>query len=238
MKMDKRTNLKHVFDECNSNNILISLNESCCDSSNLDKKLNSTQIGYIYAEAKSPDGILEEIEEEGSATVFWRFDGRSKVQNIELGYLISNIFKKNGYIVEWDENMERKIAAVIEKSDLPPRFMRKWHIKHAIDRTDPDEHEIFKRPVSDTEDEDIVDQNTNKTLEHELSDIEDELTDGEDRVDTDIDVIFEKMDQTNFFSGDEEDNVGNCDPSDEEGDETVCPPNCNCVNCKAEIEDC
>ena len=131
----KRSHLRVVFDECSKRGILTSLNESCCDTCNtcalnLELEKHPECFGYVYSHAQTVDRVMEELLEEGSSTIFFGFDGRTEKDLKKTGYALASILKKHGYIVDWNENMTRKIAVVIEESDLPPGFKEKWLKTH------------------------------------------------------------------------------------------------------------
>ena len=207
--MKVRTNIKEVFDTLRVNGFDIELGESCC-SGPQSYPLQSTKCGWIRACVENDDIIMVDINEEGSAEVSWNFGPQDKISVIADS--IVNAFTKKGYIVVWNKKMGGKITAVIEIDDLPTSFLKKW-IGNIIEEDD---------------DDDFI----------------------EERIDPDLDVIFDKdEDERSIFSTDEdeeeeeeeEDDAKSepvIDPSSEEEDEdTVCPEDCNCINCEAERDD-
>lgn len=301
--MNTRANLREVFVECNSRGIMTSLDDSYCFSEDVEKVKNSFRssskhIGYVYANEKPLEQIMEDIDGEGSSTVYWSFEGRTKKNRAKVGYILAEVFQQMGYIVEWDESMEPKIAAVIEEEDLPENFLKNW--RSANDEVEEeDEIESFgdtpdtlipppNTSVSDeeaefgseSEEEYLSAEVHSSTLLHssrasttvvdeselELSDIEDDGQDeiDNDRMDPDANVVFTKEEeQENIFQSDDESESEDeeddelsgpiIDPSsdeesepeqepanedsEEDEDVTVCPPDCECVNCEAEREE-
>ena len=143
--MNTRENLREVFVECNSRGIMNSLDDSYCFSDDTYMVKNafrrsSKHIGYVYAKDKSIEQIMEDIDGEGSSTIYWYFEGRTKKIRDKVGYILADVFQQMGYIVEWDESMQPKIAAVIEEEDLPTIFLENWRStnKKVKDSVTPD----------------------------------------------------------------------------------------------------
>ena len=143
--MNTRENLREVFVECNSRGIMNSLDDSYCFSNDTYMVKNafrrsSKHIGYVYAKDKSIEQIMEDIDGEGSSTIYWYFEGRTKKIRNKVGYILAEVFQQMGYIVEWDESMQPKIAAVIEEEDLPTIFLENWRStnKKVKDSVTPD----------------------------------------------------------------------------------------------------
>ena len=214
--MKVQTTIKEVFDYLKVNGFDIELNESCC-SSTQSQPLESSPSKWIRAVAENDDQMLDDINGEGSAEVSWNFGPQDKIP--KLAETIVSAFTKKGYIVNWNKRMGGKITVVIEIDDLPISFLNK------------------------------LDENITETDFIE-----------EERIDPDSEVFFNKEeDQRSIFSSseeeeeDEEDDAKSeplIDPSqeDEEEDEeerdllsdedededTVCPEDCECINCEAE----
>lgn len=199
--------VKDVFDSLIDKGIIITLSESYCSGPKPDLK---QKTGWICAAAQDNNRIMEDINEEGSAEVTWHFGPPNKISTIAS--LLVKAFTKKGYIVKWNKNMGGQITAVIEIDDLPRSFLEKWCGSN-LEEDDDEQLFIHKR------------------------------------VDPDADVLFndEDEDNTNFFSDEESEEENEeesevkigliIDPSsEEEEDDTVCPKNCTCVNCKEEFE--
>ena len=82
-------------------------------------------LGFIYAQSENIDSIMTDMVEEGSAVIEWNFEAYDTKNNNKLGKIISNIFKKYKYIVEWKKGMEI-ISTVIDENDLPATYVKKW----------------------------------------------------------------------------------------------------------------
>jgi hypothetical protein len=207
--MTIQSNLKDVFDFLKREKIVINLNESYCSGPKPDLKEKKS---WICAAAQDDNRIMEDINEEGSAEVTWNFGPKNKIDTIAS--LLVKTFTKKGYIVKWNKNMGGQITAVIEIDDLPRSFLEKWtgDISEEEEdiliekRVDPDAEVLFN-----DDDED----NTN------FSEEEDDYDDDDDDSDIKTEIII--------------------DPSTEEensdqDDDTLCPKNCQCINCKEELE--
>jgi hypothetical protein len=198
------------------------LSESYCCGPKPDLK---EKTSWICAAAQDNNRIMEDISDEGSAEVTWHFGPPNKISIIAS--LLVKAFTKKGYIVNWNKNMGGQITAVIEIDDLPRSFLQKW-------------------------------------FENNKEDYDQSFTDK--RIDPDVDFLFNDDDEytTHFFSNEEsyedsceesyeesceesceesDNNIKTIDPSsDEESDQesdqddTVCPKNCNCINCKEELD--
>ena len=212
--MTNRGKLSDVFNECEIRKIVLFLDESyCCTYEYLENQQEETdKLGFIYAQGENTDTIMTDIVEEGSAVVEWNFEAYNTKNNNKLGKTISNIFRKFGYIVEWKKGVEI-ILTVIDEKDLPEEYVHRW-------------------------------KETNYT-----QDIDDE---DEDRIDPDVEVAFTKTEEhqdTIFQSSDEEYEENededkdkpivdlSSDENEDSDDETVCRPDCSCVNCVAEREE-
>lgn len=208
--MKVQTTIKEVFDYLKVNGFDIELNESCC-SSTQSQPSECSKSKWIRAVAENDDQMLDDINGEGSAEVSWNFGPQDKIP--KLAETIVSAFTKKGYIVNWNKRMGGKITVVIEIDDLPISFLNK------------------------------LDENITETDFIE-----------EERIDPDSEVFFNKEeDQRSIFSSseeeeeDEEDDAKSeplIDPSQEdeeerdllsdEDEDTVCPEDCECINCEAE----
>lgn len=116
--MNSPSKLENIFNDCRKQNISVILSESCCHTSSTIK--NFTNNNYIIAKEKQIDNIMKEIEEDGSAIVTWYFGG-------DIGYKLVDIFSSYDYIVNWHEDMEKKIQAVVDMDDIPKVFLKEWY---------------------------------------------------------------------------------------------------------------
>jgi len=234
--MTVQSTLKDVFDCLIDKDIKIILSESYCSGPKPDLKRKS---GWISAAAQDNNRIMEDIMEEGSAEVTWHFGPPNKISTI-ASFLVK-AFTKKGYIVKWNKNMGGQITAVIEMDDLPRSFLEKWCGNNSEDeddeqsfidkRIDPDADVLFNN-----EDED----NTNFSSDDESDDESDEESDDESDHNVKTGLIIDPSSDEEESDKEESDhNVKTGLISDEEEsdiDDTVCPKNCDCVNCKEELE--
>ena len=130
------------------------MNESYCDTCNRDI-LNTilddkkTYKGYVFSYSECIDSVMEQIEEEGSSLIVFGFAGKTRKDTKAVGYILESIFKKNGYEVDWNENMDKKISVVVIESDIPPHFKEKWDIQQADNEEwSEDENSSPKRKVT------------------------------------------------------------------------------------------
>jgi len=210
--MKVQTTIKEVFDYLKVNGFDIELNESCC-SSTQSQPSECSKSKWIRAVSENDDQMMDDINGEGSAEVSWNFGPQDKIP--KLAETIVSAFTKKGYIVNWNKRMGGKITVVIEIDDLPISFLNK------------------------------LDENITETDFIE-----------EERIDPDSEVFFNKEeDERSIFSSSEEEEEEEeddakseplIDPSQEDEDEdksellsdededTVCPEDCECINCEAE----
>jgi hypothetical protein len=133
-KMNNRSNLQIIFNECDFRGIFISWDESCCNVNNLSKY--PAHKGYVNSLSQTIDNTMEELSEEGSSLVYFGFDRITRNVMKNVGYTIESIFKNNGYEVTWDETMKTKIGVVITEIDLPVGFRNGWvHDSHKKEET-------------------------------------------------------------------------------------------------------
>lgn len=250
-----RSNLRVVFDECTERGILTSLNESCCDTCNstdmiitLEKKPEF--FGFVFSHAQTVDNVMEELLEDGSATILFGFAGKTEKDDKKTGYALASILKKHGYIVDWNERLDRKIAVVIEESDLPPGFKDKWihtHEEYMAKFGGEDKEELapiarIKRALIKTYFKNLI----------ECQGCEETTTVCDNSCGT---VICDKCNKESYIEdgkrkyghnpncgeeNDEESDTNSIlDVSDIEEDSEIpeCPPECDCVNCVAEREE-
>jgi hypothetical protein len=131
--------LSKVFAELKEKNIKLLLDDSfccippeCANKKNLDNILDRTEnfLGYIFTNGKNLEQIMEEIDGEGSTTIYWVFKAKKKKDRNKLGNIFIKILKKHGYIVEWNKRMASEITAVIEETNLPIDFLQRWREQH------------------------------------------------------------------------------------------------------------
>lgn len=264
----ERSNLRVVFDECSKRGILTSLNESCCDTCNtctldMELKKHPECFGYVYSHAQTVDNVMEELLEEGSSTIFFGFDGRTDKDLKKTGYALASILKKYGYIVDWNEKMTRKIAVVIEETDLPPGFKDKWLKTHEAymeaypdeGKDDPPPIAAFKRASRKTYLNDFEEKkdtgekaDTEEEKEAKTEDIidqdEDEERDQEteDQEGTKIEDVIGQEEDLGEDEDEEEDDLSSIPTASDienEGDDSIpeCESDCECVNCVAERDE-
>lgn len=205
-------NLKEVFEECESENIYVNLDDTYCITIK-QKKPNryrkDNYIGQIYApNFQNLERIMEDLYEEGSADVSWCFEGDDLSK---IGTTLNKIFYKNGYIVEWENGDDTKISTVIEKENLPPELLKKWN-EYIIDNYNSENEEN-----SDLEQTDISE--ISYTSKNENDDSEEESEDNF--------LNIEDIENSNISSNE----------NDDSEDETMCVYGCECVNCEEEREE-
>lgn len=262
-----RTNLRVVFDECTERGILTSLNESCCDTCNstdmiitLEKKPEF--FGFVFSHAQTVDHVMEELLEDGSATILFGFGGKTEKDDKKTGYALASILKKHGYIVDWNERLDRKIAVVIEESDLPPGFKDKWiqtHEEYMAKFGGEDDEEStpiarIKRASMKTyfkeliecqgcEEANTVCDNSCGTVICDKCNKESYIEDGKRKYGHHPNCGEESNADDELKDEDEEeeksDDSSIPDASDIEEDSEIpeCPPDCDCFNCVAEREE-
>ena len=137
--------LAEVFRECKSNKIVLFLDESYCSTYEYSESLQeeTDMLGFIYAQSENIDSIMTDIVEEGSAVVEWNFEAYDTNNNNKLGKIISNIFKKHKYIVEWKEGMEI-IFTVIDEKDLPKTYVTTWKKRNYIQDIYEEENNVLQ----------------------------------------------------------------------------------------------
>jgi hypothetical protein len=73
--MKKNSNLQDVFNDCQSQGILVSVNPSCCSTSVYARLMGiPSPIGAICAVFSDDMQVMDEIENEGCALVSWYFN--------------------------------------------------------------------------------------------------------------------------------------------------------------------
>jgi hypothetical protein len=245
--MTVQSTLKDVFDCLIDKDIKIILSESYCSGPKPDLKQKS---GWICAAAQDNNRIMEDIMEEGSAEVTWHFGPPNKISTI-ASFLVK-AFTRKGYIVKWNKNMGGQITAVIEMDDLPRSFLEKWCGNNSEDeddeqsfidkRIDPDADVLFNNEdedntnfssddESDEESDDESDHNVKTGLIIDPSSDEESDEESEHNVKTGL-IIDPSSDE----ESDNNVKMGLINDEESDIDDTVCPKNCDCVNCKEELE--
>jgi hypothetical protein len=130
--------------------------------------------------------------------------------------------------------MGGQITAVIEMDDLPRSFLEKWCGNNSEDeddeqlfidkRIDPDADVLFNN-----EDED----NTNFSSDDESDEESDD--ESEHNVKTGL-IIDPSSDEESDEESEHNVKMGLINDEESDIDDTVCPKNCDCVNCKEELE--
>jgi hypothetical protein len=214
--MKVQTTIKEVFDYLKVNGFDIELNESCC-SSTQSQPLESSPSKWIRAVSENDDQMLDDINGEGSAEVSWNFGPQDKIP--KLAETIVSAFTKKGYIVNWNKRMGGKITVVIEIDDLPISFLNKLdeNITETDfieeERIDPDSEVFFNKE----EDE----RSIFSSSEEEEEDEEDDAK-SEPLIDPSQEDEEEDEEERDLLSDEDED------------EDTVCPEDCECINCEAE----
>ena len=250
-----RPNLKNIFEECQSRGILTSLNESCCDTCNIDSlesilKDKEGYIGYVYSHAQNVNDVMECLEEEGSALIRFGFDGKTRRKQKEVGYALASIFKKGGYEVEWNETMGRKIGVVIVPKDLPPGFQEKWQKNNKKVNEDfvEDENITKIKPVTKKMYTGIYgftepDNQFDDEEKDEEKDEKDKKKNMKEKKDEDTSCLTDEEEDEECLPGcicfnckaeDEDEDENEDEDEDKDEDEDDCLPGCTCFNCEAE----
>jgi hypothetical protein len=213
-KMNNRSNLQIIFNECDFRGIFISWNESCCDICNGNKlSTHPAHKGYFNSLSKTIDNTMEELSEEGSSLVYFGFDIITRNVMKNVGYTIESIFKKNGYDVTWDETMKTKIGVVITEIDLPVGFRNEWdrdneaYVEYESNKKD----EIHIRKIKKDS------RKIDTFIDSERSDSDDQYTSSEYGYDEDFSCIPDNEETVEDFLTDIRKDIYNSSPTNSLG---------------------
>ena len=135
------SNLQTVFDECERQGIIVEFSGSFCHADLREQLEHRRDMhGFVFVDPQGVASALEELGEEGSALVYFSFDGRNAtdLQNVGCGF--TSMLRNHGYVVDWNPSLGMKVGVVISRDDLPPGFIRDWEsamFEGACDRVIP-----------------------------------------------------------------------------------------------------
>jgi hypothetical protein len=196
--------------------------------------------------------MVEELAEEGSATIYFGFDGADAVQRTAVGYAFASILRSNGYPVVWNENPDSKVGVVVNRYSLPSDFHedmqecveqfvgpdRVEKITRLLDYgvtgpRDMDECALSSGSSSEVESLAISEEDyaTDETID--LEELSDEKSDESDEEQPDREDQEDQDDQEDCQDTDYEHSGRDSDSCSSSSIDltTDCEPGCTCVNC-------
>ena len=242
--MEPSDKIRNVFKLCSFKDININLDESLCRNTNEIKGEPNISIGNNNYQT-----IINELKEEGSSKINWNFSGNISSTIIEcfnfMGYIVkvetkgnkgffSLIIDENDFFISSNDLLDLNSITEDSSSDNEEIII---HINN--------EYKDFTVAVEyDTSDNEIEAEYKEIDIKNESVSLD--ILDSTDNEEDEGDVDDEEEDVDDEEDGDEEDVEDEEDEEDEledvdnmyiSDDETVCLPNCNCINCLEEKND-
>ena len=205
--------LKDVFNEFSKNNIYVNLDDTYILTFNKKKPAyNDTEFfGYIESVEDNDNDILECLNEEGSASINYRFISTSRTfYKKTIIVILQSIFTKFGFDPFITKNKKDiSIELIITKNNLTDEY-KSLFIKELSDIEEENEDEEDEEDDEDEEDEeDDEDEEDEEDDEEENEDDEEENEDdeeeNEDEEDEDEDEVNEEENEEDEKEDEDED---------------------------------
>ena len=178
--------LKDLFDEILKNNIYVNLDSNYILTDNKKPNYNNEVFfGYIESIEDNHDNILECLNEEGSATINYRFISTSRTfYKKTIIVIIQSIFAKFGFDPFITKNKKNIcIELIITKDNLTNEYKNLFINSHDEKEDEAEEEEEEKEEAEEDEEEDEEEAEDEKEDEEEAEEEEEEKDEEEEEED-------------------------------------------------------